>query len=142
MGLSTAVFIDLCTALFADDPAIFLFMLAIILFSRLPSRYPLPPRVPPSSTAADKEEDTKFFILFNNVVVVFTVYLLTFSVTDSHGRLLSRSFAIAPAFFIGGARAKDLESSATSHLDGRLALHPAGSKKLCPRVLPKRWSGW
>ncbi|KAJ9704411.1 hypothetical protein PVL29_002809 [Vitis rotundifolia] len=100
VGLSTAIFTDLCSALFADDPATFLLMLAIVPLLVCLSAILFLREVPPSSTAADEKEETKFFNLFNVAAVVVAVYLLTFDVTGSHGRLLSQGFAVVLLFLL------------------------------------------
>ncbi|KAL8115757.1 hypothetical protein AgCh_022310 [Apium graveolens] len=94
VGLSTAIFTDLCTALFSDDPATFLLMLAIvpvlvcftaILFLR---------EIPPSSNSNEEKQEAKYFKIFNVVAVIIAVYLLVYDVTGEHGRSLSQAFAV------------------------------------------------
>ncbi|WOK95147.1 hypothetical protein Cni_G03854 [Canna indica] len=94
VGLSTAIFTDICSALFADNPAAFLFMLTVVpavvciaamLFLR------------ESAPAEDKvqEEDaaeTKYFGVINAIAVVIALYLLAFDLTGKHGPLVSRVF--------------------------------------------------
>lgn len=90
VGLSTAIFTDLCSALFADNPAAFLLMLAVIpaavctaamLFLR---EYP--------AGAGDDDTDTKYFGAINAMAVVIAVYLLVFDLTGEHGVTMSRAF--------------------------------------------------
>ncbi|XP_010266799.1 PREDICTED: protein NUCLEAR FUSION DEFECTIVE 4-like [Nelumbo nucifera] len=94
VGLSTAIFTDLCTALFSADPSTFVLMLSIIpalvcftgiLFLR---------EVPPSSGSAQENEESHYFNIFNVIAVIIAVYLLAFDVTGNHGRLLSVAFSI------------------------------------------------
>ncbi|XP_010941299.1 protein NUCLEAR FUSION DEFECTIVE 4 [Elaeis guineensis] len=88
VGLSTAIFTDLCSALFADDPASFLLMLAIV------------PAVVCSaamlflheSPAGDDETEAKYFGAINAMAVVIAVYLLAFDLTGDHGAAVSRAF--------------------------------------------------
>ncbi|KAK9287455.1 hypothetical protein L1049_015876 [Liquidambar formosana] len=94
VGLSTAIFTDLCTALFSDDPSTFLLMLAIVPFVVCLAAIIFLREVPTASTAGEDKEEVKYFGVFNAVAVVVAVYLLVFDVTGPHNRLLSRAFAI------------------------------------------------
>ncbi|KAI4299871.1 hypothetical protein L6164_033292 [Bauhinia variegata] len=94
VGLSTAIFTDLCAALFADDPASFLLMLALIPFAVcLAGVFFLRESPPASAAAAAEEEESKYFGIFNGVAVVTAVYLLAFSFVPNPSTLLSRVFA-------------------------------------------------
>ncbi|KAL2346049.1 hypothetical protein Fmac_000049 [Flemingia macrophylla] len=77
LGLSTAIFTDLCSALFADDPASFLIMLAIVPFAVCLTGIFFLREVPPSAAAQD-DGDSTYFGVFNGVAVVVAVYLLAF----------------------------------------------------------------
>ncbi|KAH7669008.1 MFS general substrate transporter domain-containing protein [Dioscorea alata] len=99
VGLSTAIFTDLCSALFADDPAKFLLMLAIVPFAVCCTAMLFlresPPSVSPLPAAKeDDETETKYFNIINALAVVVAVYLLSFDMTGEHGQLLSRAFSI------------------------------------------------
>ncbi|XP_039135434.1 protein NUCLEAR FUSION DEFECTIVE 4-like [Dioscorea cayenensis subsp. rotundata] len=97
VGLSTAIFTDLCSALFADDPAKFLLMLAIIPFAVCCTAMLFLRETPPSVSPAAKEDDeteTKYFNIINALAVVVAVYLLSFDMTGEHGLVLSRAFSI------------------------------------------------
>ncbi|KAF8410428.1 hypothetical protein HHK36_002957 [Tetracentron sinense] len=93
VGLSTAIFTDLCTALFTESPSNFLLMLAIIpavvcfaavLFLR---------EIPPAGGQTKAGEETRYFIVFNVVAVIIALYLLAFDITGNHGHVLSLAFA-------------------------------------------------
>lgn len=92
VGLSTAIFTDLCSALFADDPASFLFMLAFIPFSIFLFGMFFLREIPPAATN-DQEEST-YFAVFNAVAVVVAVYLLAFGFVPNPSALVSRAFAV------------------------------------------------
>ncbi|XP_019169061.1 PREDICTED: protein NUCLEAR FUSION DEFECTIVE 4-like [Ipomoea nil] len=93
VGLSTAIFTDLCSALFADDPAKFLLMLAVVPFVVCLAAVFFLREVPPSSTAAEEKEEVKYFGVVNIIAIVIAVYLLVFDVSAPHGRLFSQVFA-------------------------------------------------
>ncbi|PIN14284.1 hypothetical protein CDL12_13106 [Handroanthus impetiginosus] len=93
VGLSTAIFTDICSALFADDPAKFLLMLAIVPFVVCLAAIIFLREIPPSSTAAEEGAETKFFGIINVLAVIIALYLLAFDVTGAHGRLFSQVFA-------------------------------------------------
>ncbi|KAH1252029.1 Protein NUCLEAR FUSION DEFECTIVE 4 [Glycine max] len=92
VGLSTAIFTDLCSALFADDPASFLLMLALIPFAVCLSGMFFLREIPPVATN-DQEEST-YFAVFNAVAVVVAVYLLAFGFVPNPSALVSRAFAV------------------------------------------------
>ncbi|KAL8027845.1 hypothetical protein ABFX02_14G123300 [Erythranthe guttata] len=93
VGLSTAIFTDVCSALFADDPAKFLMMLAVVPFVVCLGAIFFLREIPPSSTAAEENEETKYFAVINVAAVVIALYLLAFDVSGTHGRLFSQVFA-------------------------------------------------
>ncbi|KAL8228373.1 hypothetical protein R6Q57_015957 [Mikania cordata] len=94
LGLSSAIFTDICTALFNKDPARFLLMLTIVPFVVCLTAIVFLREVPPSSTAAEDKSETRYFGIFNAVAVVIAVYLLIFDITGEHGTTLSRVFCI------------------------------------------------
>ncbi|XP_047310722.1 protein NUCLEAR FUSION DEFECTIVE 4-like [Impatiens glandulifera] len=93
VGLSTAIFTDVCSALFADDPASFLLMLAIVPFAVCLAAIFFLRELPPSSTPDEDKQEFKFFGIINTIAVVIALYLLTFDVTGNHGQNVSRVFA-------------------------------------------------
>ncbi|KAK7310534.1 hypothetical protein RJT34_08098 [Clitoria ternatea] len=95
VGLSTAIFTDLCSALFADDPASFLVMLSLVPFVVcLAGIFFLREILPENSTAEQDKEETSYFGFFNGVAVVVAVYLLAFGFVPNPSALVSRVFAI------------------------------------------------
>ncbi|XP_027357085.1 protein NUCLEAR FUSION DEFECTIVE 4-like [Abrus precatorius] len=95
VGLSTAIFTDLCSALFADDPASFLLMLSLVPFAVCLAGIFFLREVPPANfTVAQDKEESRYFSLFNAVAVVVAVYLLAFGFVPNPGVLASRLFAV------------------------------------------------
>uniref|UniRef100_A0A7N0T0K8 Nodulin-like domain-containing protein n=1 Tax=Kalanchoe fedtschenkoi TaxID=63787 RepID=A0A7N0T0K8_KALFE len=93
VGLSTAIFTDVCSALFADDPAKFVLVLAVVPFVVCLAAILFLREVPPSASLGEDREETKYFSVFNVLAVIVAVYLLVFDVTGPHGMTLSRVFA-------------------------------------------------
>ncbi|KAL3621372.1 hypothetical protein CASFOL_036284 [Castilleja foliolosa] len=93
VGLTTAIFSDLCSALFADDPAKFLLMLTIIPFIVCLAAIFFLREIPPASTAAEETEEANYFSVINVDSVIIAIYLLAFDVTGTHGRLFSQIFS-------------------------------------------------
>ncbi|XP_031106965.1 protein NUCLEAR FUSION DEFECTIVE 4-like [Ipomoea triloba] len=92
LGLSTAIFTDLCTALFSSDPSAFLLTLAIVpAVVCLIAAFFL--RETPS-TAAEERQQSLIFHFFNAVAFVVALYLSVFDLSGSHGQLVSLVFAI------------------------------------------------
>uniref|UniRef100_A0A5B7A7B4 Putative transporter mch1 n=1 Tax=Davidia involucrata TaxID=16924 RepID=A0A5B7A7B4_DAVIN len=94
VGLSTAIFTDLSSALFSEDPSTFLPMLAIVPFFVCLTASLFLREVPSSSTSGEEKEEIRYFGVFNIVAVVVAVYLLAYDVTGNHGRVFSQAFAI------------------------------------------------
>ncbi|KAJ0433736.1 putative MFS transporter superfamily [Helianthus annuus] len=70
LGLSSAIFTDICTALFNNDPALFLLMLTVVPFIVCLTAIVFLREVPPSSTAAEEKTESRYFNIFNAVAVV------------------------------------------------------------------------
>lgn len=93
VGLSTAIFTDVCSALFSDDPAKFLLILMIVPFVVCLTAIFFLREIPPSSTPGEEKEETKYFGIINVIAVVIALYCLAFDISGKHGRLLSQIFA-------------------------------------------------
>lgn len=93
VGLSTAIFTDLCAALFSDDPASFLVMLAVVPLAVCAIAAFFLRESPPASTHEDEQEEARFFWVFNVVAVVVAVYLLAYDFVPSPSTTFSRVFA-------------------------------------------------
>ncbi|XP_061372467.1 protein NUCLEAR FUSION DEFECTIVE 4-like [Gastrolobium bilobum] len=95
VGLSTAIFTDLCSALFANDPASFLLMLSLVPFVVCLAGIFLLREVPPAnSTEIQDKEESRYFGLFNAAAAAVAVYLLAFGFVPNPSTLLSRVFAV------------------------------------------------
>ncbi|XWS42179.1 hypothetical protein CRYUN_Cryun17cG0145800 [Craigia yunnanensis] len=94
VGLSTAIFTDICTALFSSDPSTFLFILAVVPAIVCLTAVFFLHETPPASRPSELQKETQYFHIFNGIAIILAVYLLAFDVTGSHGRLLSLIFAV------------------------------------------------
>uniref|UniRef100_A0A2P2IM04 Nodulin family protein n=2 Tax=Rhizophora mucronata TaxID=61149 RepID=A0A2P2IM04_RHIMU len=94
VGLSTAIFTDLCTALFSSDAATFLFMLAVIPFAVCLTAVFFLREIPPDATAAEEKEESKYFTVFNAVAVIVAVYLLAYDFIPSPSEGFSLAFSV------------------------------------------------
>ncbi|PKU84111.1 protein NUCLEAR FUSION DEFECTIVE 4 [Dendrobium catenatum] len=121
VGLSTAIFTDLCSALFTEDPASFILMLAVVPVGVCAIAMIFLRETPPSSAAADDAE-SRYFGWINVAAVVIAVYLLVFDLTGDHGVIISRIFsvglivliaapAIVPAFLWFKARSASMRAA-------------------------------
>ncbi|PHT41890.1 hypothetical protein CQW23_20744 [Capsicum baccatum] len=93
VGLSTAIFTDICSALFASDPSTFLLLLAVIPFAVCLTAILFLREIPPSSTPAEEKEEVKYFGVINIIAVIIAIYLLAFDLSGTHGEIFSRIFA-------------------------------------------------
>ncbi|KAH0752230.1 hypothetical protein KY285_005378 [Solanum tuberosum] len=93
VGLSTAIFTDICSALFANDPSSFLLLLAVVPFVVCFTAVLFLREIPPSSTSAEEKDEVKYFGIINVVAVFIAVYLLAFDISGPHGTVFSQLFA-------------------------------------------------
>ncbi|KAG0484268.1 hypothetical protein HPP92_008347 [Vanilla planifolia] len=91
VGLSTAIFTDICSALFNNDPASFLLMLAIapgavciaaMLFLRETPQ-----------TLATEDSENRYSWWIDAAAIIIAIYLLVFDLTGDHGVLVARIFS-------------------------------------------------
>lgn len=94
VGLSTAIFTDICAAIFSDSPAKFLLMLAVVPFVVCLTAVFFLRETPPSTTAAEEKEETKYFTIFNAVAIVVAVYLLLYDFIKNSNDIVLVSFSV------------------------------------------------
>ncbi|RWW74497.1 hypothetical protein BHE74_00017557 [Ensete ventricosum] len=117
VGLSTAIFTDICSALFADNPAAFLLMLAVVPAAVCTAAMFF---LRESSPAGDDESadldgaGAKYFGVINAMAVAIAVYLLAFDLTGSHGALVSRLFAAGLLVLLAAPAAVPIHKSLTA----------------------------
>ncbi|XP_030450118.2 protein NUCLEAR FUSION DEFECTIVE 4-like [Syzygium oleosum] len=94
VGLSTAIFTDICAALFSDSASSFLLMLAVVPFGVCLIAMLFLHEVPPS--AADEggnQDESWYFTALNSVAVVVAFYLLAYDfIGSSHGQVFNLVF--------------------------------------------------
>ncbi|XP_026460069.1 protein NUCLEAR FUSION DEFECTIVE 4-like [Papaver somniferum] len=100
VGLSTAIFTDVCSALFADSPSKFLLMLAIVPAVVCLTAIFFLREVPVTNTAAQQEEESKYLNFFNIVAVIVALYLLIYDLSGKHSHLMSLLFASGLLFLL------------------------------------------
>ncbi|XP_050263089.1 protein NUCLEAR FUSION DEFECTIVE 4-like [Quercus robur] len=93
VGLSTAIFTDVCAALFYDDASSFLVMLAVVPLAVCLVAAVFLRESPPASTSSDEKEETQFFWVFNAVAVFVAVYLLAYDFIPSPSAVFSEAFS-------------------------------------------------
>ncbi|KAK4340458.1 hypothetical protein RND71_041920 [Anisodus tanguticus] len=101
VGLSTAIFTDICSALFASDPSTFLLLLAVVPFTVCLTAIVFLREIPPSSTNAEEKEEVKHFGVINIIAVIIAVYLLVFDISGPHGKVFSQIFAAILLVLLG-----------------------------------------
>jgi len=94
VGLSTAIFTDICTALFSSDPSKFLLMLTIVPAIICLIAAIFLHETPPASTSTEENKETQFFNVFNFIAVTVAVYLLAFDISGPHKHVISLVFTI------------------------------------------------
>lgn len=94
VGLSTAIFTDICSALFSDSPAKFLMMLSVIPLVVCLTAMIFLREVPSSASDSDILEESKYFNMFNIVAVTVAVYLLAHDFIGSLGHVFDVTFSV------------------------------------------------
>ncbi|GMI74460.1 MAJOR FACILITATOR SUPERFAMILY 1 [Hibiscus trionum] len=105
IGLSTAIFTDLCGALFSDDPAKFLIMLAVIPFAVCLAATFFLREIPQSASVATEKEEARYFTVFNAIAVVVAIYLLTNDLIGSTNQVFSLVFVIVLVILLASSLA-------------------------------------
>ncbi|KAH0973109.1 hypothetical protein GBA52_025265 [Prunus armeniaca] len=100
VGLSTAIFTDLCTALFSSNPSKFLLMLAIVPAIVCLTAVLFLKETEPASTPSEQKQEAEFFHAFDVIAIAVAVYLLAFDITGTHGHILSLAFVIGLAVLL------------------------------------------
>lgn len=86
VGLSTAIFTDVCSALFADDPASFLVMLAVVPAAVCAvAMVFLREGQTGGASGGQEEEDARCFAAINTLAVTIALYLLAADLTGIGG---------------------------------------------------------
>ncbi|KAK3412676.1 protein NUCLEAR FUSION DEFECTIVE 4 [Eucalyptus grandis] len=94
VGLSTAIFTDICTALFSDSSASFLLMLAVVPIGVCLTAMLFLREVPPSAAEeGGNQDESRYFTILNGVAVVVAFYLLAYDfIGSSHGQVFNVVF--------------------------------------------------
>ncbi|KAJ8771021.1 hypothetical protein K2173_023346 [Erythroxylum novogranatense] len=100
VGLSTAIFTDICTALFSSDPSTFLLILAVVPAAVCLTAIIFLRENPPALTSAEEREEARYVNVFNVIAITVATYLLAFDITGNHGRVLSIAFASGLMFLL------------------------------------------
>ncbi|KAH7518432.1 protein NUCLEAR FUSION DEFECTIVE 4 [Ziziphus jujuba] len=131
VGLSTAIFTDLCSALFNDNPSSFLLMLSLTPLAVCFTAMLFLREIPPSDSAAEVGEESRFFWLFNTVAVAVALFLLAYDFVSIRSVLFSRIFAavllvllasplVIPAYaFVRAWSSNRVGSGHSSDMEGR-----------------------
>ncbi|KAG8057573.1 hypothetical protein GUJ93_ZPchr0002g23813 [Zizania palustris] len=87
VGLSTAIFTDICSALFADNPASFLVMLAVVpaVVCTVAMVFLREGEVGGAADGREEEEDGRCFTAINTLAVTIALYLLAADLTGIGG---------------------------------------------------------
>ena len=92
VGLSSAIFTDLCAALFSSSPSSFLFLLSVVpLIVCFGAMVFLKEEEEEDDYKDDREN--VFFSIFSGVAVIIAIYLLAFDLSGKHSGIVSKAFA-------------------------------------------------
>ncbi|KAJ6919289.1 hypothetical protein NC651_013292 [Populus alba x Populus x berolinensis] len=100
VGLSTAIFTDICTALFNSNPSAFLLILAIVPAIICLAAIPFLRETTSAAGPIEEKEEARFFNIFNAIAIVAAAYLLAFDITGNHGHVVSLVFVAGLIFLL------------------------------------------
>ncbi|KAL3591927.1 hypothetical protein D5086_010567 [Populus alba] len=100
VGLSTAIFTDICTALFNSNPSAFLLILAIVPAIICLAAIPFLRETTSAAGPIEEKEETRFFNIFNAIAIIAAAYLLAFDITGNHGHVVSLVFVAGLLFLL------------------------------------------
>ncbi|KAL6210095.1 hypothetical protein ACLB2K_021033 [Fragaria x ananassa] len=93
VGLSTAIFTDLCAAMFNNNSASFILMLAVTPFAVCLTAMVFLREIAPSSSAAEDKQESRYFWFFNGLAVFVALYLLAYDFIPDPSTILSYVFS-------------------------------------------------
>ncbi|KAL6211949.1 hypothetical protein ACLB2K_017172 [Fragaria x ananassa] len=93
VGLSTAIFTDLCAAMFNNNSASFILMLAVTPFAVCLTAMVFLREIAPSSSAAEDKQESRYFWFFNGLAIFVALYLLAYDFIPDPSTILSYVFS-------------------------------------------------
>ncbi|XP_004289856.1 PREDICTED: protein NUCLEAR FUSION DEFECTIVE 4-like [Fragaria vesca subsp. vesca] len=93
VGLSTAIFTDLCAAMFNNNSASFILMLAVTPFAVCLTAMIFLREIAPSSSAAEDKQESRYFWFFNGLAVFVALYLLAYDFIPDPSTIFSYVFS-------------------------------------------------
>lgn len=138
VGLSTAIFTDLCTALFNNNSSSFLIMLATVPFAVCLIAVLFLRETPPATTAAEEEEETKYFNIFNILAVVVALYLLGYDFFPIKNKAFSLTFSTVLIVLLASPLAIPVYSFVKSWNSNRLKAEPDVEEQIVEPLLVRQ----
>ncbi|OWM80393.1 hypothetical protein CDL15_Pgr019673 [Punica granatum] len=92
VGLSTAIFTNVCSALFSDSATSFLLMLSLVPLGVCLAAMVFLREVPPADNQLEEKEEARYFMVTNGIAIVVALYLLAYDFSGSHGQVFSLVF--------------------------------------------------
>ncbi|KAM3259339.1 hypothetical protein ACQJBY_050874 [Aegilops geniculata] len=141
VGLSTAIFTDVCSALFADDPASFLVMLAVVpaAVCAVAMVFLREGRVATADSGGD-EADARGFAAISTLAVAIALYLLAADLTGvgGGGGLVSTVFVAVLMVLLAAPAAVPAYVGWTSWMKSRKAANADAEGAAAPLLLDSK----
>ncbi|XP_020155320.1 protein NUCLEAR FUSION DEFECTIVE 4 [Aegilops tauschii subsp. strangulata] len=141
VGLSTAIFTDVCSALFADDPASFLVMLAVVpaAVCAVAMVFLREGRVA-SADSGGEEADARGFAAISTLAVAIALYLLAADLTGvgGGGGLVSAVFVAVLMVLLAAPAAVPAYVGWTSWMKSRKAANADAEDAAAPLLLDSK----
>lgn len=102
VGLTSAIFTAISSALFSNDPATFLLLLVFFPLLVCLNAMVFLKEAKPSSSAGEEAEETKYFGIINVIAISMAFYMLAFDLTgaNTHSNSISKVFAFVLFCFL------------------------------------------